>query len=226
MNVQDISKLLPGLYAARRASPVTSAGETTSTAAADMVDRYEASPRIESELPGADGPVSSATPEVLRRYITETLVRQYSQGSAYFKLLYEIEELPELSRPSVSSAVQTAYESSAEEIGRENPEYERAVSLVGDNGELSPRSVAANIGAASQLMLNLNPAQYSGFQTAIRMSFADFGKMFGGELPPITQQTLMTFTRDYDPFRTGIHVSEADDPVAGVSESRATQDKI
>lgn len=227
MNVQDISKLLPGLYTAKRVTSNAEGGDTPVTSNTDMVDRYEASPRIESELPGPDGPVSSATPEVLRRYVMEALVRQYSQGNAYFRLLYDPEELPELSRPSAASVASENNEAArTEEAKAENPEYERAVTLVGENGELSPRAVASGIGAAAQLMLNLNPVQLTGFQSAIQFAFTDFGKMFGGELPPITQQTLMTFTRDYNPFRTGIHVSEADDPIPEISESRAPDDNV
>lgn len=229
MNVQDVSKLLPAVYTARKTTESAPRSEAAAPATQGMVDTYEASAPIESELPAPGSPASSATPEVLQRYVMDVLLRQYSQGNSYFKMLYEpsaVYETTVNAASSVTPDVLAAASDAADATQTQSPELLRAIELVGANGMLSPDVVSANIAEAALLMLNLNPSGTSGFQLSIQLAFSDFGQLFGGQLPPITQQTLMTFTTSYDPFRTDVHVSEADDPVLETTSSSPPENEV
>ncbi len=229
MNVNDISRLYTG--AGQSVRPLQSARQTVAPAAETTFTPGDELMLDDILLIGDELPEPSAftayaaTPDALRQIVESLLTRQYAEGGAYYRLLFghlvgaEEQSETELQAPSVSDTLMSETLRMREERARQELPS-TAVELVSAGGALSPQTQADQIAAYKEAMVELNPESVSQYSAAISLAFSNFSQLFGGVLPAITQQTLAAFSRKEDPFRVGVSETVADDPVAGIAESR------
>lgn len=219
MNINEIGRILAGASPAvrRPAAPSASATQTAAAGSAAPAEKT-AEPgvvyTIGDDLPDpSDFTVSSSTADALRRTVERLLIRQYGEGGAFFKALLERGDTARAAVSETAARTETRADTARLTL------TEETAALVSPGGRLSPQTVAARISDYLQAMTSQRPDQLPGYQNAVYLAFSNFGTMFGGVLPAISQQTLATFKRDYDPFRSGVSEAAADDPVSGVAES-------